>query len=221
MKLKENWYFIRQDIVSYLISTLLCIALGLIKEFSWHSVIYSVFDCFVFYLPFWYIRINFADTYHSDKWKHCKFWTRIMLCIGVIVLKLLPIEYSLFNGLFVAFGCCLVLYLVALETNEKKSYKRTIKELERYVIELVRKLEHKDIYAMTEDELYQHCRNCGLSEDDCLLAYYVVIERLQGKELYKAINYSERQTKRRRAKVMKIIQEQPKNVTNFLLEDDN
>ena len=26
----------------------------------------------------------------------------------------------MFNGLFVAFGCCLVLYLVSLEVNEKK-----------------------------------------------------------------------------------------------------
>ena len=221
MKLKEDWYFIRQDIVSYLISTLFYIVLCLIRKFSWHSVIYGVFDCFVFYLPFWYIRINFADTYHSNKWKHCKLWTRIMLNVGVFTMWILPIEYTLFNGLFVAFGCCLVLYLVALETNEKKAYKRTIKLLERDVLELVRKLNHKDIYAMDENELYEHCRKCGLSEDDCKLAYYVIIERLQGKELYKAINYSERHTKRKRAKVMKIIQEKPKNETNFLIDDNN
>lgn len=220
MTKKEMWYFIRQDIVSYLISTSFYVVLCLFKSFSWNTVLYALFDCLVFYVPFWYIRVNFADTYHSDRWKHCKMWTRIMLNTGVFVMWILPVPYSLFNGLFVAFGCCLILYLVALESNEKKRLKRTVKELERHVLELIRKLEHKDIYAMSEDELYEHCRNCGLSEEDCKLAYFVVIERLQGKELYNAVNYSERQTKRNRTRVMKIIQEQPKNVTNFMIEDD-
>lgn len=121
---KEEWYFIRQDIVSYAISTALYIALCLIREFTIQSLLYGLFDCFVFYLPFWFIRINFADTYHSNSWKHCKKWTRIMLCVGVVVLWLLPVRYSLFNGLFVAFACCLVLYLVSLEVNEKKLIKK-------------------------------------------------------------------------------------------------
>ena len=215
-KLKENWYFIRQDIISYLIPTLIYISLCLIKNFSFQSALYGLFDCFVFYIPFWYIRIKFADTYHSDKWKHCKKWTRIMLCCGVFVMWILPIPYTLFNGLFVAFICCFVLYLVALETNEKKKLKKTIKELERYVVQLIRKLEHKDIYAMNEDELYEHCRNCGLSEEDCKIAYFVIIERLQGKELYKALNYSEATIKRKRAKIMAKIEEQPKDVTKII-----
>lgn len=66
----------------------------------------------------------------------------------------------------------------------------------------VPKLNHKDIYAMNEDELYEHCRNCGLSEEECKIAYFVVIERLKGKELYNAINYSERQTKRKRKDIL-------------------
>lgn len=70
-----------------------------------------------------------------------------------------------------------------------------------------RKLTHKDIYAMTEEELYQHCRNCGLSEDDCKIAYFIVIERLKGKEFYEAINYSERQAKRKRKNILKIIKQ--------------
>ena len=121
---KEEWYFIRQDIVSYLIPTAIYIALCLTEKLSWDSVLYGLFDCLVFYLPFWYIRINFASTYHSDSWKHCKMWTRIMLCTGVFVLWILPIPYSIFNGLFVAFACCLVLYLVSIEVNEKKQIKK-------------------------------------------------------------------------------------------------
>ena len=77
-----------------------------------------------------------------------------------------------------------------------------VKGLENYANDLLLKLNHKDIYAMNEYELYEHCRNCGLSEEECKIAYFVVIERLKGKELYKTINYSERQTKRKRKDIL-------------------
>ena len=92
---------------------------------------------------------------------------------------------------------------------------RNVKKLDSYATELVMKLTHKDIYAMTEDELYEHCRNCGLDEEDCKIAYFVVIERLQGKELYNALPYSEATIKRKRLKIMKKINEQPKNITTI------
>ena len=67
------------------------------------------------------------------------------------------------------------------------------------------KLTHKNIYAMSEEELYAHCRQRGLDDVDCKIAKYIVIERLKGKALYDAIGYSERQTKRKRAQILKII----------------
>ena len=118
-----------------------------------------------------------------------------MLIAGVFVLWILPIRFSLFNGLFVAFMCCFILYLVAVEVDKKKALNNENKELTKM-------LNHKDIYAMNEDELYEHCRNCGLSDVDCKIAYFIIIERLKGKELYQAINYSERQTKRKRKEIL-------------------
>lgn len=178
--LKEEWYFIRQDIVSYSISTLLYAMLCLIKQMELQTFIYSLFECFTFYLSFWFIRVKFDLTYHSDSWKTCKFWTRTMLCLGVFTLWILPIRYTLFNSLFVAFACCLVLYLVAKHTK-------------------------KNIYAMNKEELYEHCRNRGLSEEDCQIAYIIVIERLKGKDLYEAIGYSEAQSKRKRKAILNTI----------------
>ena len=64
---------------------------------------------------------------------------------------------------------------------------------------------HKNIYAMSEDELYDHCRAQGLSDADCKIAYFVVYERLKGRELYEAIGYSERQTKRKRKQILEKI----------------
>lgn len=186
---KEEWYFLKQDIVSYTIATAVYIGLCLLREVSLQTFIYNLFNCLFFFMSFWYIRCRFDKTYHSDSWSHCKMWTRIMLVCGVFMLWLLPLEYSLFNSLFVATICCLVLYLVAVEVEEKKSLIPT----------------HKDIYAMNETELYEHCRNCGLDDVECKIAYYVVIERLKGKELYEAIGYSEAQAKRKRKKILNMI----------------
>lgn len=176
--LKEKWYFIRQDIVSYAISTALYIALCLIREFTIQSLLYGLFDCFVFYLPFWFIRINFADTYHSDSWKHCKKWTRIMLCVGVVVLWLLPVRYSLFNGLFVAFGCCLVLYLVSLEVNEKKLIKKQNEELFNQISELLYK------QSDPKEKLLKVCEEENISERDTKIALMYYIERMKPKQIW-------------------------------------
>lgn len=177
---KEEWYFTRQDIVSYSAATILYTVLSLIKNFSLQSFLYALFDCLLYYVSFWFIRINFDYTYHSDSWRNCKFWTRTMLNIGVFVLWILPIRYTLFNGIFMAFICCLVLYLIALKTRP-------------------------NIYAMNEEELYEHCRSRGLDDADCKIAKLIVIDRLKGEALYYAIGYSERQTKRKRKKILNAI----------------
>lgn len=178
LTLKEKWYFARQDIVSYLIPTLLYIGLNLIKSLSWQTILYSIFDCFVFYIPFWYIRINFKDTYHSDKWKHCKKWTRIMLCTGVIVLWILPIKYSLFNGLLIAFICCLVLYLVAIEVNEKKLIKKQNEELFKQITEML------EINKNPKEKLLDLCAERNISERDTKIAVMYYIDRLRPKQIW-------------------------------------
>ena len=175
---KENWYFVRQDIVSYSISTIEYIILCLIVNFNIQSVIYGLFDCFVFYVPFWYIRVNFADTYHSDSWKHCKMWTRIMLCTGVFVLWLLPVKYSLFNGLFVAFICCLVLYLVAIEVNKKKLLTQQNEELSLQITNFIHKFENP------KEKLLQICREQHISERDTKIAIMYYIDRMKPKQIW-------------------------------------
>ena len=83
LSFKDEWYFLKQDIASYSISTTIYLSLCLIREFSFQSLIYGLFECILFYVSFWFIRINFDDTYHSDVWDDCKFWTRIMLNISL------------------------------------------------------------------------------------------------------------------------------------------
>lgn len=170
--LKEKWYFIKQDIVSYTMSTLLYIALCLITDFSIQSLLYAIFESHIYYLQFWYIRIKFDDTYHSSSWKHCKFWTRTMLCSGVFVLWILPIKYTLFNALALAFICCLILYLVAIETNEKKGLQAELKALKESLEQTPKQL------------LIDKCKNANLSKRDTEIAILYYIDKWKPKEIW-------------------------------------
>lgn len=80
--------------------------------------------------------------------------------------------------------------------------KDKLKKLNEYTNSLIERLKNKDIYSMNEAELYEHCRNRGLSEEECRIARFVVIDRLKGKDLYTAMSYSERQSKRLRTAIL-------------------
>jgi hypothetical protein len=85
--------------------------------------------------------------------------------------------------------------------------KEKLKKLNDYANELVAKLNYKDIYSMNEQELYEYCRSKGLSEEECRIAKFVVLDRLKGKELYSAMSYSERQAKRLRTAILNKIKQ--------------
>lgn len=92
--------------------------------------------------------------------------------------------------------------LITKREGYTKLLKEKLKKLNDYTNDLVAKLSFKDIYAMSATELYEHCRSRGLSEEECRIAHFVVIDRLKGKELYNAIQYSERQAKRLRTAIL-------------------
>lgn len=88
-----------------------------------------------------------------------------------------------------------------------KILKEKLKKLNEYTNELVAKLSNKDIYSMTDAELYEYCRSRGLSEEECRIAHLVIIDRLKGKELYSALQYSESQSKRLRTAILNKIKQ--------------
>lgn len=176
--MKDNWFFIRQDIRSYLLSTIFYLMLCLSKSMTLAVVVYSLFECLVFYLPFWFIRVCFSDTYHSDNWNHCKFWTRTMLCSGVFTIWMLPLPYSLWKPLSVAFLCCLILYLVALETNDKRSLFKRNEELSKQIQELLLKNENP------KEKLINMCREKKISNRDTDIAVKYFIEGWKPKQIW-------------------------------------
>lgn len=102
-----------------------------------------------------------------------------MLCSGVFVMWLFPIKYSLVGGISVAFICCLILYLVALETNEKKALKRENRILQADITELLKKSEDP------KERLLRICAEKDISERDTKIAVMYYIDRMKPKQIWK------------------------------------
>lgn len=101
-----------------------------------------------------------------------------MLCSGVFVMWLFPIKYSLIGGIGVAFICCLILYLVAIETNEKKFFaKRNIALQNKIEIMLSKGKDPKE-------RLLQLCKEYNISERDTKIAVMYYIERKRPKQIW-------------------------------------
>lgn len=188
-----------------------------LKEQLWQHIIVIAFICFcawlfnkpyeavMFCVSHIVIRLYFDKQYHCD---HKIQAVATLMCLSLTltiaffgIATCLPISLSLLSTIPVACLICWVGYIV----QDRIDKAIEIRELNKYVEELLSNIGHKDIWAMSDTELYEHCRSCGLSEEDCKIAYFIVIERLKGKELYKTIGYSERQTIRKRKDILKII----------------
>lgn len=146
------------------------------------------------------IRNAFDKQFHFNTTAYCLSLTLAIIWFAIPLT--LPLTLSLLSSIPIAFLICFVGYLA----QDRVDKARNIKALERHVRELLDKIMHKNIFAMSEEELYAHCRSRGLDDADCKIAYFIIIERLRGKELYEAIGYSERQTKRKRKKILETIE---------------
>ena len=145
------------------------------------------------------IRQVFDKQFHFNSTAYCLTLTLAIIWFAIPIT--LPLATSLLSSIPIAFLICFFGYLAQDRVDLLLQVKKLNKDIER----LIEKISHKDIYAMNETELYNHCRNCGLDDVECKIAYYVVIERLKGKELYEAIGYSEAQAKRKRKKILETI----------------
>jgi hypothetical protein len=147
------------------------------------------------------IREHCDKQFHCEHTSNCLSMTFTVICLAA--LTVLPVQVSLLSSIPLALFVVYLGYLI----QSKIDNQREIKKLHKYINELLYKLHSpKDIYAMTEEELYEHCRSRGLDDADCKIAEIIVIHRLRGQALYDAINYSERQTKRIRKRILDTIQ---------------
>lgn len=146
------------------------------------------------------IRRVFDKQYHCNTTAGCLSLTLAIVWFAIPLT--LPITASLLSSIPIAFLICFVGFVA----QDRVDLHKEVKRLNAHADELLAKLNHKDVWSMTEDELYVHCRNHGLDSMDCEIAKIIVIDRLKGKELYNAIGYSERQTKRKRKSILERIE---------------
>ena len=206
-KLKKLSIKIRDFIVDEL--WVYIIVLGSIVLVSW------LFDKWIegimFCIAHTVVRGVFSKQFHFHTTSFCLSLT--LQIIWFVIPTIFSVQISLLASILMAFIVAMIGYIV----QELIDTKQQVAKLEKYSTELLMELQAKstkDIYAMTEDELYEHCRSCGLDEEDCKIAYFIVIERLKGKELYHALPYSEATIKRKRLKIMSKIQKD-KTTTSF------
>ena len=131
------------------------------------------------------IRNAFNKQFHFNKTAYCLILTLAIIWFAVPIV--LPLGISLLSSIPIAF----IISFFGFIAQDR--------------VDLILATKHKSIYSMSKDELYEHCKNCGLSEEDSRIAYFIVYERLKGQELYDAIGYSERHAKRKRSQILKII----------------
>lgn len=143
-----------------------------------------------------FIRSAFDKQFHFHKTYYCLILTLAIIWFAIPIT--LPITASLLSSIPIAFLIC---YFGCI-AQDRIDLIIANRKLNKYIEELLSQLNHKDIYSMTDDELYEHCRSCGLSEEECRIAHFVVIDRLKGRELYEAIRYSERHSKRLRTAIL-------------------
>lgn len=145
------------------------------------------------------VRTAFDKQFHFNTTAYCLSLTLAIIWFAIPIT--LPLATSLLSSIPIAFLICFVGYLA----QDRLDKIRKIRKLNKRIRALLNKIIRKDIFTMSEDELYEHCRSRGLDDFDCKIAYFIIIERLKGKELYEAIGYSERQTKRKRKKILETI----------------
>ena len=191
LKLKLN-NFIRKQLWMYFI------VFGSIALCSW--IFNRWFEGAMFCIAHTTIRNTFDKQFHFNNMAYCLSLT--LAIIWFAIPTTLPLAVSLLSSIPIAFIICFFGFIAQDWVDRAVQ----LKQLQNKVRELLDKIMHKNIFAMNEDELYTHCRSRGLSEEDCKIAYFIIIERLRGAELYNAIGYSERQTKRKRKKILETIE---------------
>lgn len=157
-------------------------------------------EALMFCAAHWQIRTQCDKQFHCKNTFNCLAMT--FTVISLATLTVLPLSISLLSAVPLAYFVVYFGYLLQSKIDQQT----TIKQLKEYIDELLAQINSpKDIYAMDEDELYAHCRAKGLDDVDCKIAEMIVIQRLKGQALYDAIGYSERQTKRKRSKILNTI----------------
>ena len=101
------------------------------------------------------IRNAFDKQFHFNSTAYCLSLTLAIIWFAIPITT--SLTASLLGSIPIAFLICFFGFIA----QDRVDLLIEVKRLENYANELLLNLNHKDIYTMNEDELYEHCRNCG------------------------------------------------------------
>ena len=145
------------------------------------------------------VRNSFDKQFHFNKTAYCVLLTLAIVWFAVPFT--LPVSISLLSAIPISFLISFVGFVVQDRIDAVKRA-NMLAVRNNY---LASKLQSKPIEIMDKREFYEFCKVRGLTETECLLAYYIFIEGLKGKDLYGASGYSEAQVKRKRKKIVNML----------------
>jgi len=212
-KNSKNWLRFKIKLRDFIVDELL-VYLTVFTAIAMVSCIFNKWiEGLMFCISHTVIRTLFNKQFHFRRTAYCLSLTLVIIWFAI------PATFSVAVSLLSSIPIAFTISMIGFIVQDRIDLQAEVKKLDLRCVDLMQKLSlnnTKDVYAMNEDELYEHCRNCGLDEEDCKIAYFLVIERLKGKELYNALPYSEATIKRKRLKIMSKIQ---KDVTTINIKD--
>lgn len=159
------------------------LVLSVIGLFAWFTGKYA--EAILFCIAHYVIRPKFDKQFHFYNQYAC-----LALTIGVGIMGIyvtLPLSVSLLSSIVVVFIICWIGYVIADWLDLKAKQKFSVKQCSR-------------------DALIARCAEKGFSEKETKLCILLFKSGLKGDELYKAVYYSERQTKYLRKKYLAILE---------------
>lgn len=129
--------------------------------------------------------------------------TTYLILISLLMIWLVSPNINILPAkIFTAVFTSIIVTFLSFVVNKFIAEKNKADDLEQEYEILQKQLKKKNLNSMSKDEFFKYCAERGLDDVECKIAYYVVIEKLKGKELYETIGYSEAQTKRKRKSIL-------------------
>lgn len=126
-----------------------------------------------FLIAFFSLRYKFPTTYHADSIALCMVLTNAIFCLSIILCP--PLYMYIFSSILFAYVDCLLLWIIQDRIECKK---------------LIKKLQSKTIWQMSENELADYCYAKGVRGEMLEFVIMVVIEQMKYEEIGKRLGYS-------------------------------
>ena len=130
-------------------------------------------EAILFLVAFFSLRYKFPTTYHSKSIIICMVLTNSIFAFSIMICP--PIQMYLFASVLFAYIDCLLLWLIQDRLECKK---------------LVKKLQSKTIWQMTENELVDYCYAKGIRGDMLEFVVMIIIHEMKYEEIGNKLGYA-------------------------------